>query len=195
MDWGVDLEIIPVERIREVDVAAQRGHVRLQVTTPAGSRAYRFPGELAAEARVMGDLAARFTPGCSRGLPRRLYGAEAMAFDVEPIRPFGQAVEADAILADARATGPVRAFLYSPRRQGQKQGAALVLRDTTVEIIGPAGSRSHALGDTDAITVALSPLIGHVGFGRGFGLAYPAPLVAQGATFVRQARRALADIA
>jgi hypothetical protein len=193
-DWGVDVELVPVERLIEVGRVERGESVEIAITTPAGARVYALPAELDEEVRVMCDLLARFTPAAARGLPRRRYRLEPIPFEAEPAARFEQEEEARLRYEAAAARGDVSAFLFSPSRPGQRWSAALILRPTVVELHGRDRGRSLALGDVLAISLTLSPLAGRLSLGPGYGMSYPAPLADRAAAFVRVARRALANV-
>ena len=191
-DWGVDVELVPVERIVDARCEQRDDQLRLTIATPAGERAFDLPIELSDEVRVMRDLVARFTPVAAEGLPRRRYGLEPIAFDPEPGARFGQAAEAQALHDAAAERGTVLAFLFSPRRPGQRAPAALVLRETEIELVR-GKPEPVRLSDVNAISLTLSPLIGRLSPTPTVGLSYPAPLIDRGAAFARLTRRALAN--
>lgn len=193
-DWGADVEVVPVERILAAG-CSQRGDVlEFTVTTTAGTRIYPLPPELGEELRVMGDLVTQFTHAAARGLPRRIYPVEPIAFDVQAAARFGQEAEALRLFESAAGRGDVVAFLFSPRRSGQRSPTALILRSTEIEL--DRGRENVGMGFTDigGIRVTLSPLIGRIAAGSDLGFTYPAPLADRAATFVRLARRALANV-
>lgn len=192
MDWGVDAELVPLERLVDVRCGERDDQVRLAIATAAGERTFDLPIELADEVRVMRDLLARFTPAAAGRLPRRHYALEAIAFDLEPGARFGQAAEAQALHDAAAERGAVLAFLFSPRRPGQRDPAALVLREIEIELACGDTQRTR-LTDVIAISLTLSPLVGKLSVTREVALTYPAPLIDRGAAFTRLARRALAD--
>jgi hypothetical protein len=193
-DWGVDVEIIPVERIHHASCAAHDGLVELTVRTAGGSTVYGLPSELEAEVRVMRDLIARFTPFAAGGLPRRRYSIDPLPFDMEAAARFGQEREAQALLDSATRTGEVVIFAFSPSRVGQRSPAALVLRPGAVELLSRRPRRAISLAEVASLGVTLSPLVGRIATRPGVGLSFPAPLMDRGAAFVRLTRRALADV-
>jgi hypothetical protein len=193
-DWGIDIELVPVERVVAVSCEQRAGVVELTVTTPAGPRAFGLPPELTDEVRLMRDLIARFTPSAAGDLPRRSYALEPIPFDAEAAARFGQEAEARAMHDRAASTGEILGFLFSPVRPGQRLPAALVLRPAAAELLGSDRPRRAALADVAAINVTLSPLLGRIAFGRDLEVTYPAPVMDRGAAFVRLARHALAMI-
>ena len=190
-DWGVDVELVPIERVIEARCRQRDTVVELTVSTPAGARVYGLPAELTDEVRVLRDLLARFTPSEAGDLPRRRYPFDPVGFDAEAADRFGQAEEARVLYEGAVRTGEVLAFLYSPRRPGQRSPAALVVRRTGLELLGRR-PRQIPLADVAAIRLTLSPLVGRIAAGAGVDISYPAPLADRGAALVRLARHALA---
>ncbi len=194
-DWGVDLELVPIERVTGVTCARDAGSVALTVTTPAGSRTYVLPPEHEREVGVMRDLVARFTPGGAGNSLRRRYPIDAIAFDPEPAGRFGQAADARALVDTARERGEILAALYSPRRPGQRRPAAIALASDSVELLTGARRQRADLASVPAIALTLSPLAGRMSFGPQLTLSYPAPLADQGVALVRLARKAMANLA
>lgn len=193
-DWGADVELVPVERILAATCRLRGDVLEYTVSTPAGERIYKLPGELREELLVMADLVTRFTPGAARSLPRRLYPVGSIPFEAEAAARFSQETEARRLFEAAARRGDVVAFLFSPRRPGQRLPAALVLRSTRIELDGGREALGIAVSDVVAITMTLSPLVGHIAAGTRVGLTYPAPLADRGAAFVRLARRTLANV-
>lgn len=191
-DWGVDVDLIPVERLLGVGFEQRAEQVRLAIETPAGERRFDLPAELCDEVRLIRDLIARFTPAHGGMLPRRRYPVEPVAFEPEIGARYGQADEAQALHRDAGKRGEPLAFLFSPRRPGQPDPAALVLRETEIELIA-SESRRTGLTDVIGLSLTLSPLVGKLAVASGIGLSYPAPLQDRGAAFTRLARRVLAN--
>jgi len=191
-DWGVDVELLPVERLLEVDCRQADGQVDLVARTAGGERRFRLPEEMTDEVAVMRRLAQRFTPGGSAHLPRRIYAVEPLADDDESPARFGQAREAAEMRRNAGSDGDVLGFLYSPKRPGQNRAAALVLRPDRLALIG-AGQRQVNLDAVVSLSVTLSPLIGRVGATQGVEITVPFPLMDRGAALLRLARRTLAN--
>jgi hypothetical protein len=189
-DWGVDVELVPVERVLEVECSARGEVVELSVVTAGGSRAFDLPIELGEEVRVMRDLLGRFRPAAAGALPRRCYPIEPTPFDAEAAARFGQEEEARALFEAAVAEGELLGFLFSPRRPGQRAAQAIALTGDEVLTLGQA-RRVIALREVVSLTETLSPLVGRIALGREVRMAYPSPLVDRGARFVRQTRRAL----
>jgi hypothetical protein len=193
-DWGVDVELVPVERVLAAGSTERGDTVELTVTTPGGARRYVLPAELRDEVGVLRGLIERFAPESGGSLPRRRYQFEAITFDPESAARFGQDAEARNLLDVAAKRGEVLAFLFSPRRPGQHAAAALVLRRTAIEFASADRTIILALDQVSAVQHTLSPLVGRLGFGATVGLTYPAPLVEGGASLVRLARKALANL-
>lgn len=193
-DWGVEVELVPVERVVAVGCEQRAGVVKLTVTTPAGPRGFGLPLELTDEVRLMRDLISRFTPSSASDLPRRSYALEPIPFDSEAASRFGQEADARAMYDTAAGTCGVLGFLFSPARPGQRSPAALVLRPAAAELLGADRARRVALAEVTFITVTLSPLVGRIALGPDLEITYPAPMMDRGAAFVRLARRALAMI-
>lgn len=194
-DWGVDVEILPIERLADASCTASGDVAELTIATTAGRHVYTLPIELRDEAQVMRDLLTRFTPLAATALPRRRYPLEPMGFDAEASARWGQEHEARALYAEAMRGGEVLGFLFSPRRPGQRVPAAMVLRPTAVEVRDGVRCRRVALADVLTIRVTLSPLVGRIALASGVALSMPAPLMDRGAAFIRLVRRALAAIA
>lgn len=191
-DWGVDVDLVPIERLQAVRESRRATMVELAIATAAGTRSYALPSELVDEVRLMAALLRRFLPG-GPPLPRRRYGLDPIAFDPSIIAPFGQVAEARALHDAAVGEGEVLAFQFSPRRKGQRSPEALVLRPRAVEVGGGRRSARLALGRIASISLTLSPLVGRLSFGPGVAITYPAPLAEHGAALTRLARRAIAD--
>jgi len=194
-DWGVDVELVPIERVRAVGCAERRATVELTITTAAGVRRHVLPSELREEVGVMRGLIERFIPNNAGSLPRRRYELKAVAFEAESAARFGQETEAHKLLDRALAQGEVLAFLFSPNRPGQRFASALILRPDSLELASANGTSSLTLAEVPAVSLTLSPLVGRLAFGPGMGLSYPAPLINRGAELVRLARKAIANLA
>ncbi|MGH2465153.1 MAG: hypothetical protein ACRDGI_06805 [Candidatus Limnocylindrales bacterium] len=193
-DWGVDVELVPVERLRAVGCVRRDDAIELVIATPAGGRTFKLPAELEQEAQVMRDLLARFSPSASQGLPLRRYPLEAIAFDADVATRFDQEQVARREYEGAGANGEVLAFLFSPSRPGQRWPASLIPRPTHVELAAHGQRRAIALADVVSIKLTLSVLVGRLSVGPDIGVTYPAPLADRGTAFVRMARRALANL-
>jgi hypothetical protein len=199
IDWGVDVELVPIERVTAASIDRADGAI-LRVDTVAGPRNFRLPVELATELQVMAELIGRFTPDGASRLPIRRYDLVARPVDVEVGARFGQADELRRLHDQARAAGDVVALLFSPRRPGQPVPAVLVLRPDRLEIERLGGMASRVgLDEVTAVRETLSPLVGRITVetataGRpAVAIATPAPLMDGGAALVRLARRAIAN--
>ena len=207
MDWGVDAELIPVERLTGPVEDPEPGTVGwstdANAATAAGpaaaagaSRTVRLAPELAAEARVMQAFIGRFAARPALH-PVRRYPVVPLAPDPELAGRFGQADEAASVSRRLEERiGPLDAFLYSPRRQGQRQPAALGLGRESLALIRGRIVDTVAIGSLGAIKLAMSPLVGRIALrtpGRELTLTYPAPLGAVAAHLVRLTRRAWAN--
>jgi hypothetical protein len=201
MDWGVDIDIVAVERIASVEVTARRDHIALVIHTGTSSPplVIEFPAELGREAHVVERLARRFTAAAAGPTPRRVYDVETVPLDVEAAERFGQGDIASEAVARLGAGGPLAAVLFSPRRAGQAAAATLALRrDQLLLDRDGAPTTGTDLRDVSRIRLVLSPLVGRlevvVGSGT-FGLAYPAPIANVGTAFLRRLRRQWANVA
>jgi hypothetical protein len=197
-DWGVDVRLIPVERLREVAIENGRGGVRLAFE-PGGTRGalcVDLPAELEAEARAFVRLACRFLPGENAGRLSRRYEPTGFEFVEEAAARFGQLDEARAMQEMARReAGDVLAFLFSPRREGQRRPLGLWLSAESIGLIGPRPGRATipALVEIGMTLSPLSARIRVVASGAAMDFPYPGPLAAQGAAFLRLARRLWAN--
>jgi hypothetical protein len=113
---------------------------------------------------------------------------------MESAARFGQESDARTLLEAVGNGADLLAFLFSPRRSGQRRPAAMALAPTRVDLVSSTGGQRVELAAVSAVRLTLSPLVGRLSFGQRVGLSYPAPLADQGAAFVRLARRALADL-
>ena len=192
-DWGVDMELLPIERVTATQCVEGPGIIELAVAVGRAARRYALPVELRDEVRVMADLIERFTPDAAGARPRRCYEVKPVDFDWETGARYGQQAEARSLLDAARDDGELLAFLFSPRRPGLRSATALVLRPTVVEVLTTGRRSMVPLDDVRATQLTLSPLVGRIAFGRPIALAYPAPLAAHGAALVRLARKVMAN--
>jgi hypothetical protein len=195
-DWGVDLDMMPVEQLTGVRVEDGRDALRLVLQTPGGRHHVTLPVEMEADARAFESLALSFLPERNHGRMRRIYTAEAIEFVEETAERFHQLDEARALQETARReAGDLLAFVYSPRREGQAHAVGLWLSPSTVGVVGPRPERL-AIGELRSVGVVLSPLIARVslrGTERTLTFTYPAPLAAHGAALVRLLRRLWAN--
>jgi hypothetical protein len=194
-DWGVDVEVVPVERIERVEQVVGSS-VQIHVVTPAGTRSYRLPLDLSAECTVMLRLLRRFLPSALGSLPRRVYEIPGVEPDALALDAFGQAVEARDAVDLARRSGPVLGAFYDPRRTGVRRTSLLVLRDDEVfRTTGDAIERLP-LNEVTALGITLSALVGRlvvIGRSSTIDLRFPSPLAAGAAAWLRSVRRALAN--
>ena len=195
-DWGVDVDMVPVEQLTGVRVEDEREALRLVLQTAGGRHGVALPVELEAEVRVFESLSARFLPERNRDRLRRVYTTEAVEFVEETAERFHQLEEARTLREAARhEAGEILAFVYSPRREGQRQSAGLWLSPREVGVVGPRPERL-SLSELRSVGVVLSPLVARVtlrGSGRTIIFTYPAPLAVRGAALVRLLRRLWAN--
>ena len=194
-DWGVDIQLLPLERIEGVAVADAHGRCRLTVSTGSGKVEASVPPELRAEMGVAARLIARFLPGSA--LPRRIYPPETALFDAALATPYRQqpeAAEALAGLAAAREE-PLLATFFSPARPGAPHWTALGV--SSRELLAATGRElvTFQLATLPALGLVLSPLIGKldVPAERTWAVTYPSPLNGPATAFVRVLRRAWAN--
>ena len=195
-DWGVDVELIPVERLLATEVGEVDGQLELAVTSPAGERRYRLPVELRPEVEVLRALAGRFAPAEGSSRPRRIYELERIPFDEEAAARFGQAREARELLGALPADPDVLAVAYNPRRPGVAEPAALCVRRDAIELVERRRTVRVELADVAALAITLSPLIARmmvIGRELRIEVAFPGPFADRVAAVVRLARRALAN--
>ena len=202
LDWGVDAELLPLERLRDVgppDRADRAsGASGLTVRTDAGETAFPLPGELQPEAAAFAAVLARFVPEQGAGTVLRRYPVTPRAFDpadAERFRQGDEAADRIALLASLAGDGTLAAF-YAPRRERVRQSVAIVVTHTEL-LADPGGPVLRIpLTTLRSLRLALSPLVGRVELHAGrrpFSFTYPAPL-AEGATaLVRTLRRAWAN--
>jgi hypothetical protein len=149
-----------------------------------------------ADVRVFESLASSFLPERNRGRLRRVYATEAVEFVEETAERFHQLDEARTLREAARReAGDLLAFVYSPRREGQRQPLGLWLSLSEVGVVGPRPERL-SLCDLRSVGLVLSPLIARVtlrGSSRTLTFTYPAPLAVHGAALVRLLRRLWAN--
>lgn len=197
VEWGVDVEMTPLERLVGVDVEDSADEVELRVATdvpaPAGQRAYRLPADDAAEVEVLRTLLERFLPAPADRRPVRRYDLAALEPDLEEASRFRQRDEALALLERAQARGEVLGFLFSPRRPGTREASALAVFETRALLLSTRGEVEAAMADLARLALTLSPLVGRLSLVAGPSLTYPAPFSGTGAAVVRLLRRAAAN--
>ncbi len=204
LDWGVDAELIPLERLHSVrhrfGTATRSTPGGLLVQTDAGETAFPLPDDLEPEARAFAQVLARFLPepGVDATAILRRYPIEPAAFDPEPAGRFRQGDEA---MARINALGdlagqPVLAAFYAPRRERVKRSVAVAVtaHEVLVDAAGPP--IRIPLPALRVITLALSPLVGRVELHAGrqpVTFTYPAPIAEHATAFIRICRRAWAN--
>ncbi len=195
-DWGVDLDMVPVEQLTGVRVEDGRDGLRLVLETPGGRHHVALPVEMEADVRAFESLTSSFLPERNHDRMRRIYTAEAIDFVEETAERFHQLDEARTLReAGRREAGELLAFVYSPRREGQSHPLGLWLSPSEVGVVGPKPERL-AIGELRSVGILLSPLIARVslrGPERTLTFTYPAPLAAHGAKLVRLLRRLWAN--
>jgi len=197
-DWGVDAEMLPVEQLTGVRVQDGADALHLAFDTPAGSHRVTLPIELESDVRVFEALATRFLPDRNGDRLRRTYELKPVEFEEETADRFHQLAEARALEAEARRDArELLAFLYSPRREGQRQRLGLWLSPSEVGLLGPRSERL-ATGDLTSAGISLSPLTARIRLragSRALSFPYPGPLAVHGVAFFRLLRRAWANAA
>lgn len=197
VEWGVDVEMMPLERLVSVEVERSADEVELRVetdvSTPAGQRVYRLPADHAAEVEVLRALLERFLPERAERRPIRHYDLVAREPDLEEARRFRQEDEALTLLERARARGEVLGFLFSPRRAGTREASALAVFESRALLLSARSETEVALADLAGLALTLSPLVGRLSLLPGPSLTYPAPFAEAGAALTRLLRRAAAN--
>lgn len=197
VEWGVDVELVPLERLVGVRAQAVRDAIQLTVETDAGGaargRSYDLPIEAAAEIEVTVALLERFTPAGAAGRLVRRYALEARPPGLEEADRFRQREVAVAFHERARALGEVLGFLFSPRRPGTREPSALAVFEWGVAVLTPDGVVRAPATDVAALTLTLSPLVGRLALVPGPTVTYPAPFSGTGAAVTRLLRRAVAN--
>jgi hypothetical protein len=204
MDWGVDAELLPLERLVAArvfrdGVTSGGSRCGLQVRTGAGEIVFNLPADLHGDVEALGAVLEPFLPQASSSAVRRRYPVDPIEFDAEPAERHRQGAEATERIENLRRLAepvPVLAAFYAPRRERVKQSVAVAL--TVNEVLMDAGGppRRMPLVTVQAISLALSPLIGRVELRTAGGPArfsYPSPLSEQAAAFTRLLRRAWAN--
>jgi len=195
-DWGADVDMVPVEQLTGVRVEDEGDFLRFVLQTEGGRHGVVLPVELESQVRVIESLASGFLPERNRGRLRRVYPTEAIEFVEETAERFHQLDEARALHETARReAGELLAFVYSPRREGQRHSLGLWLSATEVGVAGPRPERL-SLAELRSVGVVLSPLVARIalrGRDRTLTFTYPAPLAVHGAALVRLLRRLWAN--
>ncbi len=197
VEWGVDLELVPLERLIQVRAATTADVIRLTVETDAGgsarSRSYELPAEATAETEVVVALLERFTPEAADGRPVRRYELGARQPALEEADRFHQREVAVAFLERAGELGEVLGFLFSPRRPGTREPSALAVFEWGAALLTPDAVVRTSATDLAALGLTLSPLVGRLSLVPGPTLTYPAPFSTTGTAVVRLLRRAAAN--
>jgi hypothetical protein len=191
MDWGVDVDLVALERVSSVRLEHRAADIVLGVETRGQGFEARLPVELEDEVTLVARLIERFAHPDGTHLVRR-YPVAPISYRVDPAGLFGQAEAAAAAHAKAeREAGPLLAFLFSPRREGQRHEAslgvaagALVAQQRRLECL--------PLEHMASLRVELSPLFCGLRIaaeGGGTYIRFPGPLQADLAALVRVARR------
>lgn len=196
LDWGVDASLLPLEAIRGLQTGEDGG-----ITVDVGGHPARF-GLRPDAARELDHLVrrlGRFTAPEEPGAVRRHYPIEATELDLDTLEPFHQVAEAGDRLAALRATAgrPLLASFYAPRRERVRHAVAVALTHETVLVDDGRQCRELPLGTLRPVRLAISPLIGRIELQAGERRArfsYPAPLSPGATAFVRQLRRAWANV-
>jgi hypothetical protein len=204
MDWGVDAELLPLERLVASRTLLARGRssasrVSLEIQTDAGDLAFPLPADLHREVEALSEVVKLFLPQANTAAVRRRYSIEPIEFDIEPADRYHQATEATERIANLRRLAeptPVLAAFYAPRRERVKQSVAVAL--TAEEVLVDTGGPPLRLPlvTLQSISLALSPLLGRVRLqttGGSARFSYPSPLSEQAAAFIRLSRRAWAN--
>lgn len=191
-DWGVDVDIVPIETVSSVQQETQAQRSVLVLSTPKGASSYDFPSELKQELGVAGRVIGRFVAGPESRLPRRIYDIEPVPFNFDHAERFKQGAEADELLAHVPGN---LGFVFSPARPGQRRAAGLGITNDAVELLGPV-RHSIRVADVHAIHIVLSPLVGIirlVGQGPEVEIVFPAPFASHAASVVRVLRKLMAN--
>lgn len=192
-DWGVDTVCIPVERLRHVSASLSDARAVVRLETDAEVSECRLAREMAEEARLFSELAARFTPAAGNALPRRVYADLGEEIAWNRMDAFGEA-QSVRELAQSVSAAPI-AVLPSPARPGHRHTREWVLDARGVTVAGGTPARLVPFGAVHAVGLVLSPLEGRVELiGRqSLRLDVPAPYTDVAAAFARALRRRLAS--
>lgn len=193
-DWGVDVDLLPLEALSAIRLEIGRS-ARLAVMTRGGEVQFPMPADSEPELRA---LAARIETFLPTDALRRRYPIDELDLDTATLAPFRQNEEARERIDALRSSvaGGVAAAFYAPRRQGVKESVALLLSGDEVVLDVDGSLRRVALRCLRSISMALSPLIGKIELrstDTSERFSYPAPLAAQATAFIRQLRRAWAN--
>lgn len=204
MDWGVDAELVPLERLVASRTLLARGRsggswVSLEVQTDAGEIAFALPADLHREVEALNAVIKLFLPQANAGAVLRRYPIEPIEFDAELAERYYQGNEAIERIANLRRLAepaPVLAAFYAPRRERVKQSIAVALTDSEVLVDGGGPPTRLPLVSVQSLSLAMSPLLGRVVLRTAGGSArfsYPSPLSEQAAAFIRLLRRGWAN--
>ena len=203
LDWGVDAELVPVERLRDLRMrfGADVPRTGLDLATDAGEVHLALPADLEPQATDFATLLARFIPSDSDGTVLRRYPVRETAFDLEAVQRFGQADEAMlrvAALAQLAGADALATF-YSPRRERVRRSVAVIVTVSEI-LVDTSGAPTVRipLHSLRLMALAMSPLVGRLEllFARGReAFTYPAPMATSTTAFVRTLRRAWANAA
>lgn len=197
VEWGVDIELVSLERLARIRREATGDAIRLSVEGDvggsAGRRSYELPVEAAAETDVLVALLERFTPEGSGGRPVRRYDLVARAADLEEADRFRQREAAAALLERAGELGEVLGFLFNPRRPGTREASALAVFEWGAAHLTPGGVVRMPAAGLAGLALTLSPLVGRLTLVPGPAFAYPAPFSTTAAGVTRLLRRVMAN--
>lgn len=190
-EWGVDVQVVPIEAIRSakaVDGALAVGLAGGELTFGAGTPT--------ADVDALRAIIKRFAAVGSA--LRRRYPIPPVALDAASLAVYRQADEAAARVKRLEATAEhmTLAAFYAPRREGVRRATAFVLTENAVYVDDERSCRPIALGSMRELAIDLSPLRGRIAVGDDSAPAsasFPWPLGEQAASFVRHARRAWAN--
>jgi hypothetical protein len=192
-DWGVDVEVIPVEALAGVEVRRRSPVVELRIRSAHGTTLAVLPEEYQAESRVAAALAQRFIPVAGMTALRRRYPVAAQEPGWSRIEAFGQVEAARALMA--RCPEAPLASLFSPRRPGQREPGLWALMRDEMLFVNARNTIRQSLASVHSVRLALSPLSGRIEIvGEPGGvLAFPAPLADDAADLVRATRRLMGN--
>ncbi len=194
-DWGVDVEVVPVESLAGLEVRRRSPVVELHVRTSRGTTVAALPEEYETEVSLAAAIAGRFVATSDTMMPRRRYEVDTVAPDWSRPEAFAQVDSARALLA--RGPEAPLAVLFSPRRPGQRQPALWALASDALHFVDPVRTVRQPLATAHALRLILSPLAGRIELvGEPGGvLKFPAPFSDVAADLVRSTRRVMANAA
>jgi hypothetical protein len=201
LDWGVDAELLPIERLRDLHMrfGADVSHTGLDLRTDAGTISFALPRGLEPETNAFATLLGRFVRQGSGTSVLRRYRITATPFDIAFADRYRQADEATRRIAELakRGSSDLLAAFYAPRHERVKRAIAVAV--TSDEILVDTNGRQLTripLSSLRLVTLALSPLLGRIEFiaqGRSASLTYPSPLAEPATALVRILRKAWAN--